>query len=79
MILYVHVGVLILSVFVGERLSRSGKLAKLVTDHLIGHLELDVLLSVVDLELQANKLRQYRARSGVGSDGSARFQSVGNR
>lgn len=70
---------LVLRELVAERFPRSGKLTELATNHFIGHFKFNVFFTVVDLEFQPNKLGQYRARSGVGSDGSTSFNGVGNR
>src|SRR5882757_7510479 len=39
---------------------RRRKLAELVADHLLGHVDRDVLVPVVDTEQEPDELRQYR-------------------
>ena len=68
---------LVLRVFVHELLPRGGKLAQLVAHHVLRYLKLNILLSVVNLELQPNKLGKNGTASSVGSDGCFRFHGLG--
>lgn len=76
---YVQETPLVLRVFVCESLSRGRKLTQLAPHHLVGHLKLDVLLPVMDLELQPDKLRKNRATAGIGADRRAGFHGIGKR
>lgn len=60
---------LVLGLSVSERLSSVSVLAELGSDHLLGHLDGHVLLTVVDVEGDTNKLGDDGGSSLVGLDG----------
>lgn len=70
---------LVLGVLVHESLSGRSKLPELRAHHVVGDLDLDVFLAVVDLEAETDKLRQNVTQTGVGTDGGTVLDGVGKR
>lgn len=61
----------VLRELVHEPLARRGELAQLQPHHVVGDFELDVLLAVVDLELEANELGEDVTQPRVRPHGGA--------
>lgn len=55
------------------------KFSQLVSDHVLGYCDIIILLAVVDLELEANKVRQDSRRAGLCLDRSLSFAGLCSR